>query len=47
MKLKFSIQYGTQWGQNLYVLITYRSSDHTEKTQRLMMVTTDVMEWSL
>ena len=47
MKLKFSIQYGTQWGQNLYVLITYRSSDHTEKTQRLMMVTTDGMEWSL
>ena len=47
MKLKFSIQYGTQWGQNLYVVITYRSSDHTEKTQRLMMVTTDGMEWSL
>ena len=47
MKLKFSIQYGTQWGQNLYVVIAYRSSDHTEKTQRLMMVTTDGMEWSL
>ena len=47
MKLKFSIQYGTQWGQNLYVVITYRSSDHTETTQRLMMVTTDGMEWSL
>ena len=47
MKLKFSIQYGTQWGQNLYVVITYRSSDHAEKTQRLMMVTTDGMEWSL
>ena len=47
MKLKFSIQYGTQWGQNLYVVITYRSSDHTEKTQRMMMVTTDGMEWSL
>ena len=47
MKLKFSIQYGTQWGQNLYVVITYRSSDHTEKTQRIMMVTTDGMEWSL
>ena len=47
MKLKFSIQYGTQWGQNLYVVITYRSNDQTEKTQRLMMVTTDGMEWSL
>ena len=47
MKLKFSIQYGTQWGQNLYVVITYRSNDQTEKTERQMMVTTDGMEWSL
>ena len=31
MKLKFTIQYGTQWGQNLYVVITYRSNDGTEK----------------
>ena len=47
MKLKFSIQYRTQWGQNLYVVITYRSTDQTEKTERLMMVTTDGLEWSL
>ena len=47
MKLKFSIQYGTQWGQNLYVVITYRSNDQTEKTERLMMVTTDGLQWTL
>ena len=47
MKLKFTIQYGTQWGQNLYVVITYRSNDGTEKSERLMMVTTDGMEWQL
>ena len=47
MKLKFTIQYGTQWGQNLYVVITYRSNDGTEKSEKLMMVTTDGMEWQL
>ena len=47
MKLKFSIQYGTQWGQNLFVLITYKSIDQTQKSERLMMVTTDGLEWSL
>lgn len=47
MKLKFTIQYGTQWGQNLYVVITYRSNDGAEKSERLMMVTTDGMEWQL
>ena len=47
MKLKFTIQYGTQWGQNLYVVITYRSTDQTEKSERLMMVTTDGLEWTL
>ena len=47
MKLKFTIQYGTQWGQNLYVVITYRSIDQTEKSERLMMVTTDGLEWLL
>ena len=47
MKLKFTIQYGTQWGQNLYVVITYRSNDGTEKSERMLMVTTDGMEWQL
>ncbi|SEA91089.1 4-alpha-glucanotransferase [Xylanibacter ruminicola] len=47
MKLKFSIQYGTQWGQNLYVVLTYLSIDQTKKTERLMMTTSDGMEWQL
>ena len=47
MKLKFSIQYGTQWGENLYVCITYRSNDGTEKSSRLMMLTTDGWHWEL
>ena len=47
MKLKFSIQYGTQWGQNLYVVLTYHSIDQTQKTERLMMVTSDGLEWQL
>ncbi len=47
MKLKFSIQYGTQWGQNLYVVLTYLSIDQTKKTERLMMITSDGLEWHL
>ena len=47
MKLKFTIQYGTQWGQNLCVVVTYQSNDGTEKSERLMMVTADGMEWQL
>ena len=47
MKLKFTIQYGTQWGQNLYVVIIYRSNDGTVKSERLLMVTADGMEWQL
>ena len=47
MKLKFTIQYGTQWGENLYVSITYKSKDGTEKVRRLPMVTNDGWHWEL
>ena len=47
MKLKFAIQYGTKWGENLYVCITYRSQDGTERENRLMMLTTDGWQWEL
>lgn len=47
MKLKFSIQYGTQWGQNLYVVLTCLSIDQTKKTERLLMTTVDGLEWQL
>lgn len=47
MKLKFTIQYGTQWGENLSVVITYKSLDGTEKTSRQLMTTTDGWQWDL
>ena len=47
MKLKFTINYGTQWGENLWVMITYRSLDGTEKSRRQMMTTTDGWQWEL
>ena len=47
MKLKFTIHYGTQWGENLVVGITYRSQDHTEKFRKLLMTTTDGYQWEL
>ena len=47
MKLKFTIQYGTQWGENLYVAITYKSKDGTEKVRRLPMSTDDGWHWEL
>ena len=47
MKLKFAIQYGTQWGENLYVAITYTSKDAKEKVRRLPMMTEDGWHWEL
>ena len=47
MKLKYTIQYGTQWGENLYVAITYTSRDATEKVRRLPMTTDDGWHWEL
>ena len=47
MKLRFTIQYGTQWGENLYVAITYKSKDATEKVRRLPMTTDDGWHWEL
>ena len=47
MKLRFTIQYGTQWGENLYVAITYTSRDATEKVRRLPMTTDDGWHWEL
>ena len=47
MKFKFAIQYGTQWGENLYVAITYTSKDAKEKVRRLPMMTEDGWHWEL
>ena len=47
MKLKFTIQYGTQWGENLFVAVTYQSKDGKEKVRHLPMVTEDGWHWEL
>ena len=32
MKLKFTINYGTQWGQSLHAVISYMSIDGSVRT---------------
>ena len=46
MKLKFSIHYRTEWGQQLVVAIKYGSKDGTERTARLPMTTQDGDSWA-
>ena len=41
MKLKFSIEYGTAWGESLHVIIAYRSQDGTVRQHDLLMQTDD------
>lgn len=47
MKLKFSIQYGTAWGENIHVVITYRRKDGNQKRHKHQMNTTDGQQWTL
>ena len=47
MKLRFTINYGTQWGESLHVVITYHSLDGTAKTSKLLMQTEDGVSWTL
>lgn len=47
MKLKFTIHYGTQWGENLHVVVSYLSADGTRKTANLLMQTDDGTTWTL
>ena len=47
MKLRFSIQYGTQWGENLHIIIRYISADSTCKQYNLLMTTEDGTQWTL
>lgn len=47
MKLKFTIKYGTQWGENLCVAISYHSADAKEKVRHLPMTTSDGWHWEL
>ena len=47
MKLKFTINYGTQWGESLHVVISYKSLDGTVKTSNLLLQTDDGVFWTL
>lgn len=45
MKLKFSINYRTEWGQQVVVNISYRSQDGTDRSVKLPMQTQDGDCW--
>ena len=47
MKLKFSIEYGTAWGESLHVMMEYRSQDGTVRQHDLLMQTDDGQLWTL
>ena len=47
MKLKFSIQYATQWGESLHVVVVYHSKDGTDRTSNLTMLTDDGQWWTV
>ena len=47
MKLKFTINYGTQWGEGLHVVISFKSIDGTVRTSNLLMQTDDGFCWTL
>ena len=47
MKLKFTINYGTQWGQSLHVVISYMSIDGSVLKSNLLMATEDGVLWTI
>lgn len=47
MKLKFTINYGTQWGESLHVVIYYTSVDGTVRNSNILMTTSDGVIWSI
>ena len=47
MKLKFTINYGTQWGESLHVVISYTTIDGTLRTSNFLMTTEDGVLWTL
>lgn len=46
MKLKFSIDYSTSWGQQLVIVLTYYHVDGSYNSSRLIMQTDDGEHWS-
>ncbi len=47
MKLKFTINYNTAWGESMHVVISYHSQDGTHRQQNLIMLTDDGQLWTL
>ena len=47
MKLKFTIQYNTAWGESVHVVIGYHSQDGSSRQQNLTMQTEDGQQWTL
>ena len=47
MKLKFNIQYNTEWGQTMHLLVNYKTSDGRFHEQNLTMQTQDGALWWL
>ncbi|MCR5679238.1 MAG: 4-alpha-glucanotransferase [Prevotella sp.] len=46
MKLKFSIHYRTEWGQQVVLALSYHHTDGTTRTSRLPMTTQDGELWA-
>ena len=47
MKLRFSIQYSTQWGESMHVILSCKSQDGTARKSDLLMTTQDGQLWTL
>ena len=47
MKLKFTINYNTAWGESMHVVICYHSQDGSSRQQNLLMQTEDGQLWVL
>ena len=46
MKLKFTITYGTAWGEELHVVLTYYDHEGSAKCHNLLMTTDDGCHWT-
>lgn len=46
MKLRFSIHYRTEWGQQMVVCVSYRAADGVERHVQLPMTTQDGDQWT-
>ncbi len=47
MKLKFTIQYRTSWGESLHIVLAFHSQDGTMRQQNLLMQTDDGELWTI